>query len=114
VARDRPEEGERIADYRKLAKELRGIYDPVISETLPPRFARKRVQWRRYALAAGWMLIGLLIGALAGWELRESRPALAPAADMGAAMARRAAIAHATYSPKCAIPSRSARTRRRT
>ena len=99
----RPEEAERIADYRKLAKELRSIYDPVISETLPPRFARKRVQWRRYALAAGWMLIGLLIGALAGWELRESRPTLA-AADAGAGMARRAAIAHATYSPEVRHP----------
>jgi anti-sigma factor RsiW len=99
----RPEEAERIADYRKLAKELRSIYDPVISETLPPRFARKRVQWRRYALAAGWMLIGLLVGALAGWELRELRPTLA-AADAGAGMARRAAIAHATYSPEVRHP----------
>lgn len=100
----RPEEAERIADYRKLAKELRSIYDPVISETLPPRFARKRVQWQRYALVAGWMLIGILIGALAGWELRDSRSALGPAADMGAAMARRAAIAHATYSPEVRHP----------
>jgi anti-sigma factor RsiW len=99
----RPEEAERIADYRKLAKELRSIYDPVIAETLPPRFARKRVQWRRHALAAGWMLIGLLVGALAGWELRESRPILA-AADAGAGMARRAAIAHATYSPEVRHP----------
>ena len=39
-----PEEAERIADYRRLAKELRTIYDPVMSETLPPRFVRKRVQ----------------------------------------------------------------------
>jgi anti-sigma factor RsiW len=100
----RPEEAERIDDYRKLAKELRSIYDPVISETLPPRFARKRVQWKRYALVAGWMLIGILIGALVGWELRESRSALGPAADMGAAMARRAAIAHATYSPEVRHP----------
>jgi anti-sigma factor RsiW len=100
----RPEEAERIADYRKLAKELRSIYDPVISETLPPRLARKRVQWKRYALVAGWMLIGILIGALAGWELRDSRSALGPAADMGAAMARRAAIAHATYSPEVRHP----------
>lgn len=100
----RPEEAERIADYRRLAKELRSIYDPVVSETLPPRFARKRLQWKRYALVAGWMLIGLLIGALAGWELRDARPPLGPAADMGAAMARRAAIAHATYSPEVRHP----------
>ena len=100
----RPDEAERIADYRKIAKELRSIYDPVIAESLPPRFARKRVHWRRYALAAGWMLIGILIGALAGWELREARTTLAPAADAGAAMARRAAIAHATYSPEVRHP----------
>ena len=99
-----PEEGERIADYRKLAKELRSIYDPVMSETLPPRFARKRVQWRRFAFAAGWMLIGLLIGTLSGWELHESRPTPTTAADVGVAMARRAAIAHATYSPEVRHP----------
>ena len=38
----RPDEAERIADYRRIAKELRSIYDPVIAESLPPRFARKR------------------------------------------------------------------------
>src|SRR5262249_52543756 len=97
----RPEEAERIADYRKISKELRGIYDPVIAETLPPRFARKRVQWKRFALAAGWMVMGILLGALAGWELREFT--LVPAADANA-MARRAAIAHATYSPEVRHP----------
>jgi len=100
----RPEEAERIADYRKLAKELRGIYDPVMAETLPPRFVRKRVQWRRFAFAAGWMAIGFLIGTLSGWEFHESRPTAAPAADAGVAMARRAAIAHATYSPEVRHP----------
>lgn len=100
----RPEEAERIADYRRLAKELRTIYDPVMSEALPPRFVRKPVRGRRFALAAGWMVIGLLIGALAGWELREWRPTLAPAADAAAAMARRAAVAHATYSPEVRHP----------
>jgi len=100
----RPEEAERIADYRKLAKELRGIYDPVMTETLPPRFVRKRVQWRRYAFAAGWLVVGILIGTLAGWELRESPPTLSPSADAGAAMARRAAVAHVTYSPEVRHP----------
>jgi anti-sigma factor RsiW len=48
-------------------------------------------------------MIGFLIGGLAGWELHESRPNPA-ASDMGAAMARRAAIAHATYSPEVRHP----------
>jgi anti-sigma factor RsiW len=100
----RPEEAERIADYRRLATELRTIYDPVMSEALPPRFVHKRVQWRRYAFAAGWLAVGVLIGTLAGWELRESPPMLSPSADAGAAMARRAAVAHVTYSPEVRHP----------
>ena len=99
-----PEEAERIADYRKITKELRGIYDPVIGESLPPRFARKDVQWKRYALAAGLAAVGFLIGAAAGWELHESRPTVAAVTDVGPAMARRAAIAHATYSPEVRHP----------
>lgn len=100
----RPEEAERIADYRKLAETLRGVYDPVIAEGVPLRFIRGRPRWKRYALAAGWMLIGILVGAIAGWELRDSRPAAPSAADLGAVMARRAAIAHATYSPEVRHP----------
>ena len=100
----RPDEAERIADYRKLAETLREAYDPVYAEALPPRFRRARAPWRRFALAAGWMILGILIGAIAGWELRDNRATLAPAADVGTAMARRAAIAHATYSPEVRHP----------
>jgi anti-sigma factor RsiW len=100
----RPEEAERIADYRKLAETLRGAYDPVFTEAIPQRFIRPRLTWRRYALAAGWMMIGLLVGAVAGWELRDSRPTPPAAADAGAVMARRAAVAHATYSPEVRHP----------
>jgi len=97
----RPEEAERVADYRRLAKELRTIYDPVIAEPLPSQFVRARSRWRRHVLAAGWMLVAFLVGALAGWEL-QSRST--PVADAGAAMARRAAIAHVTYSPEVRHP----------
>ena len=100
----RPEEAERIADYIKLAEKLRGAYDPVYAEALPRRFRRSRAPWRRFALAAGWMMLGILVGAAAGWELRENRSTLAPAADLGTAMARRAAVAHATYSPEVRHP----------
>jgi anti-sigma factor RsiW len=100
----RPEEAERIADYRKLAETLRGAYDAVYAEALPRRFGRARAPWRRFALAAGWMMLGMLIGGVVGWELRETRPAAAPSADVGTLMARRAAIAHATYSPEVRHP----------
>jgi anti-sigma factor RsiW len=100
----RPEEAERIADYRKLAEALRSAYDPVFAEALPSRFVRARLRWRRYALVAGWTVVGLLIGGMAGWELRDLRITPMPPADFGASMARRAAIAHATYSPEVRHP----------
>jgi anti-sigma factor RsiW len=100
----RPEEAERIADYRKLAEALRTAYDPVAGEALPNRFTRARLHWRRYALIASWTAIGLLVGGVAGWELRDARQAPMPPADFGAVMARRAAIAHATYSPEVRHP----------
>jgi len=100
----RPEEAERIADYRKLAETLRGAYDPVFDETLPRRFRPRKTPWRRVALAAGWMLLGIAIGAVAGWEMRDMRPAAVPVGDTGTLMARRAAVAHATYSPEVRHP----------
>lgn len=100
----RPEEAERIADYRKLAEALRAAYDPFFTESAPQRFMRPRARWRRYAAAAGWMALGLLVGTLAGWQLHEARPAPPPIADAGSVMARRAAIAHATYSPEVRHP----------
>jgi anti-sigma factor RsiW len=100
----RPEEAERVADYRKLAEALRSAYDPVFAETLPSRFVRAKVHWRRYALVASWTLLGLLVGGIAGWELRGLRPTPTPPVDFGAVMARRAAIAHATYSPEVRHP----------
>ena len=100
----RPEEAERIADYRKLAEALRAAYEPVFAEGLPNRFVRTRLRWRRYALVAGWTVAGFLIGGIAGWQLREARQTLAPSPDLGAVMARRAAIAHATYSPEVRHP----------
>jgi anti-sigma factor RsiW len=100
----RPEEAERIADYRKLAEALRSAYDPVFGEALPSRFIRTKIHWRRHALVAGWTLVGLLIGGIAGWQLRDAQRTPPPAADFGAVMARRAAIAHATYSPEVRHP----------
>jgi anti-sigma factor RsiW len=100
----RPEEAERIADYRKLAEALRAAYDPFFTESVPQRFMRPRARWRRYAVAAGWVALGLLVGTLVGWQLHEARPTPPAVADAGSVMARRAAIAHATYSPEVRHP----------
>lgn len=103
----RPDETERIADYRRLSEGLRGAYDPVLEEALPERFShasRPRLRWKTAAAVAGWIALGIGIGVVAGWQLHESRPVAPALADVGAAMARRAALAHATYSPEVRHP----------
>jgi anti-sigma factor RsiW len=102
----RPEDAERVADYRRLHQELRAAYQPVLDEPVPEqltRLRRPRLAWRRLAAIAGWMVLGATLGAIAGWELRGARPASVQP-DLGAAMARRAALAHATYSPEVRHP----------
>jgi anti-sigma factor RsiW len=102
----RPEDAERIAAYRRLAHEVRAAYDTLVAEPVPPHLARAiaRRRWRRRAaVAAGWLLVGAAIGALASWELRPGRVVMQAQLD-NTAIARRAAIAHATYSPEVRHP----------
>jgi anti-sigma factor RsiW len=104
-----PDEAERIADYRRLGAELRTLYEPVLLEPLPGALAHALVpgyrRWRaRVAAVAVWVALGAAIGGLAGWELRGEQPVTAAAPEVGATMARRAAVAHATYSPEVRHP----------
>jgi anti-sigma factor RsiW len=103
----RPDDAERIAAYRRLGEELRRAYDPVLDEPLPAwlsdaRGPRKR--WQGFARVAGWAALSAVLGAFAGWELRDARPVAASRGDLGAVMARRAAVAHAVYSPEVRHP----------
>jgi anti-sigma factor RsiW len=101
-----PEDAERIEAYRHLAQELRGTYQGVLDEPVPDRLMRSvgAARARRAAVMAAWIAIGVGFGALAGWQLHELRPAVLPAAESAAAMAHRAAVAHATYSPEVRHP----------
>jgi anti-sigma factor RsiW len=102
----RPEEAERVAAYRRLAQEVRGAYETMLSEPVPARLAQaasRRRPWRRAAAAAAWLALGIAIGAPAGWQLRPER-AVTQAAPDNMLIARRAAIAHATYSPEVRHP----------
>jgi anti-sigma factor RsiW len=103
----RPDEAERLGDYQRLADELRAAYAPVLEEPLPGHLARAlqpKPLWQRYAAAASWFVIGVAIGSFAGWELHASRTTGLPPGDVGELMARRAAIAHAVYSPEVRHP----------
>ena len=100
----RPEEAARIAAYRKQDEELRALFDSVLDEPVPgrlPRVMRRAARWRLVALAAGSMMVGLAVGALAGWQMHALR---APLAGHGMGIAKNAAVAHATYSPEVRHP----------
>jgi len=102
----RPDEAERIAAYRRLATEVRAAYEGMISEPVPERLARaatRRMPWRRMAAVAAWVLLGIAIGAPLGWQVRRERIVAQPVPDT-VLIARRAAVAHATYSPEVRHP----------
>jgi anti-sigma factor RsiW len=102
----RPDEAERVAAYRRLSGEVRTAYQSMLSEPMPDtlaRFASHRAPLRRFAVAAAWVVLGAAIGVVATLELGATRPSASFLAGE-AAMARRAAIAHATYSPEVRHP----------
>ena len=99
-----PEEAERIAAYGRQNEELRALFNPVLEEAVPGRLSqvvRRAVNWRTYAIAAGFMALGLAVGTLAGWQLHAQRT---PVASTATGIARNAAVAHATYSPEVRHP----------
>ena len=103
----RPEESERVAAYRRLASEVRAAYSEMLSEPVPPRLAQavsSRFPWRRVAAVAGWIVLGALIGAPAGWYSRPERTVTQLVPADPSMIARRAAVAHATYSPEVRHP----------
>ena len=101
-----PEDAERIESYRRLAEELRSTYDPVLKEPVPERLQRalRPGRARRLAMVAAWVTLGIALGAIAGWHLRAMQPSAPIATDGASLMARRAAVAHATYSPEVRHP----------
>ena len=101
-----PEDAERIEAYRRLAEELRSTYDPVLQEPVPERLrnALGGLRLRRSAALAMLVVLGVMLGLVGGWYLRSMQSFPVAAADAAAVLARRAAVAHATYSPEIRHP----------
>jgi len=101
-----PDDAERIEGYRRIAEELRTTYEPVLAEPVPDRLRRalQPARMRQAALVASWIALGAALGAIGGWHLHATQPVVAIALDGATALARRAAVAHATYSPEVRHP----------
>jgi anti-sigma factor RsiW len=90
-------------DLNVVSAALHERYDGVLDEMVPDRLvqaARPRI--RRIAIAAAWVVFGLALGAVAGWQLHAMRTPVAQTEP--ASLVRRAAVAHATYSPEVRHP----------
>lgn len=100
-----PDDAERIENYRRLAAELRSTYGGVLDEPVPEHLARAvRPRARRIAIVGLWAVLGVALGAIGGWQLHSMQASPIVASDASAALARRAAVAHATYSPEVRHP----------
>jgi anti-sigma factor RsiW len=97
---ERPEDAARVQAYREQNAALRAAFDPVLDEPLPDRLRRIDTSRRpaRFALAAGWLVVGVFIGWFAD-EIVGAR-----VAPLSPSFARQAAIAHAVYSPEVRHP----------
>ncbi|MGE0874372.1 MAG: anti-sigma factor [Burkholderiales bacterium] len=93
-------------DLNVLSQALHERYDAVLDEAVPERLLRAaRPRLRRFALAAGWVVLGAAVGVVTGWQLHSARqaPVVQAQGEVGA-FVRRAAVAHATYSPEVRHP----------
>ena len=102
-----PEEAERAAAYRSVNEQLQMHFNPVVDEVVPPRLeraARRGSRLRPLAMVAGWVALGIAIGTVAGWQLHALRAPVPLAQPEAPVIARRAALAHATYSPEVRHP----------
>lgn len=102
-----PEEAERAAAYRALSEQLRAHFEPVLDEPVPERLegaVLRRRRWPAAAAIAGWIAVGAAVGGVAGWQLHARHTPAALAQPDIPVLARRAALAHATYAPEVRHP----------
>lgn len=119
----RPDEQDRVLAWQRQKELLHRAYDPVLEEPVPLRFSRRRaasaISWQGLAAsvafaivcaATAWSVRGAIDRAEPS-ALRDSSgpPAVGPGAERAAGhglpeFARRAAVAHAVYSPEVRRP----------
>ncbi|WP_333839479.1 anti-sigma factor family protein [Pelomicrobium sp.] len=96
------EDAARLTAYAEQKRALHTLYDGVMDEPVPQRLqppaagGRRILAWRP-AAAAAW----LALGGVLGWSLKPPSPPVASAPEI---LARRAAVAHAVYTPEVRHP----------
>jgi anti-sigma factor RsiW len=101
---DHPEQAARLHAYRAQNAALRARFNPVLDEAVPPALGHPP---RRWHAAPQWRVaavLALMLGSgAAGWLLRGGAADDAPL-SAAAELPRRAALAHAVYTPEVRHP----------
>jgi anti-sigma factor RsiW len=94
-----PDAAGRVAAYREQNHQLRAHFNPVLDEPVPQRLTMlaPRPGLARYAIAAGWLAVGVAVGWFVNTSVTRDPVRLA-------GFAHRAAIAHAVYAPEVRHP----------
>ncbi|HTP61002.1 MAG TPA: anti-sigma factor [Burkholderiales bacterium] len=90
-------------ELKALSQGLHQLYDPVLQEPVPKYLRAPRRRWHGLAIAASWVALGLGVGVLAGWQLHVRLASVPPQAEVPG-FVKRAAIAHAVYTPEVRHP----------
>jgi anti-sigma factor RsiW len=96
-----PQEQERAGAYRQQNNALHALFDPVLAEPLPAKWQRAPRQWTFLVKPVAAAMAWILVGGVVGWALRGG---YAGKSANGVDFAKRAAIAHAVYSPEVRHP----------
>jgi len=97
-----PEDAARVSAYRGQLAALRREFNSVLDEPLPRRLQVPRGSWMRRLPRVAAVVTWITLGGVIGWQLHAYNST--SARSEGNAWARRAAIAHAVYSPEVRHP----------
>jgi len=97
-----PEDAARVSAYRGQLAALRREFNSVLDEPLPRRLQVPRGSWMRRLPRVAAVVTWITLGSVIGWQLHAYNST--SARSEGNAWARRAAIAHAVYSPEVRHP----------
>ena len=96
-----PQEREQVRAYQEQNKILHALFDSVLAEPIPSKWQSPGQYWTMWLKPDAAALAWIVVGGMLGWVLRgEQAGQLATNMDF----ARRAAIAHAVYSPEVRHP----------
>lgn len=112
----RPRDAARVQAYRRQNEALRALFEPVMDEPLPAGLAAPPRRRNALFAQAAVVVFSLGVGGIFGWILHGEAPlhaplvvgvpssTLKPVSADSASLARRAAVAHAVYSPDVRRP----------